>query len=257
MLPAVLRQLLSRTISESMNSDMSQEDAAFIKNSPYHLRISTLHNAFPHLQSLSLYMQATEHARIDGRLGSHDSDSILVAEILTTGEITYNQIDCYDPVDMESHHDMLSGKGDKQIVSARVLVIEDLSPGAIEALGTGFHLDPHIFYFHLGFDTRRSAMADLVDAVNENNIPVTWCMPSHAPDNFISVPVPCDLKPLSVRKLESGLQEDSTYSRQAYRPIAQIPGKEQDWEPPQRAFHRLSLVFPESEIETSEYHYSL
>ena len=78
-------------------------------------------------------------------------------------------------------------------------------------------------------------------------------MLSHAPDNFISVPVPCDLKPLKTRKLEGGLREDSTYSRQAYQPIAQIAGKEQDWEPPRRAFHRLSLVFTEADIETSEY----
>lgn len=195
---------------------------------------------------------------MDGRLGSHDSDSILTAEISKTGEVTYDRINCYDPDDVERHHDVLSGKGNSHTVSTRILVIEDLSPGAIEALGTGFRLDPHIFYFHLGFDTRRSAMMDLVDAVHENRIPVTWCMPSHTPENFISVPLPYDLKPLHVRKLEGRLREDSTYSRQAYRPIAQIPNKEQDWEPPQRSFHRLSLVFPgTTDIETSEHNLNL
>ncbi|KAF2266538.1 hypothetical protein CC78DRAFT_578251 [Lojkania enalia] len=203
-----------------MSSDKSQEQVDLVTNLPYYSRISTLHNDFPHLQSLSLYMQAIEHARMEGRLGSHDSDSILVAEVSTTGDVTYDRIDCYDLDDLHLHQDMLSGNGNQQAVSARILAIEDLSPGAIEALGTGFNLDPHVFYFHLGFDTRRSAMANLVDPVSENTIPVTWCMPNHAPNNFISVPVPCDLKPLSARKLESSLREDRTYSRQAYRPLA-------------------------------------
>ncbi len=95
-------------------------------------------------------------------------------------------------------------------------------------------------------------MRDLVDAANENEIPVTWCMPGHAPDNFISVSVPCDLKPLTNRKLEGGLKGDLAYSRQVYHPIARIRGKDQDWEPPQRAFYRLSLISPEATIETGK-----
>lgn len=250
----MLRQLLPRTVSkENTESDEMVHNDRFIKTGPYETHISTLHTEFPHLQSLSLYMQAIERARTNGRLGSHDSDSILAAEISSAGETTYHRIDCYDPTDVESYRDILSGKGDKQAVTARILVVEDLSPAAIEALGTGFNLDPHVFYFHLGFDTRRSAMADLVDAANENDIPVTWCMPSHAPDGFISVPVPCDLKPRRVRKLECGLQEDSTYSRQSYRPIAEVSSEDQAWDPPQRAFHRLSLAFPKSDIETGKY----
>lgn len=253
MLSAVLRNLFSQTVpTETMDSDMSQKDPDFIMNSPYYLRISTLHHDFSCLQSLSLYMRAIEIARTDGLLGSHDSDSILAAEILRAGEISYNQINCYDPADVKLHADMLSGKGDKQAISARIIVVEDLSPAAIEILGTRFNLNPHVFYFHLGFDARRSAMANLVDASNENQIPVTWCMPRHSPDDFISVPMPCDLKPTSALKLESGLKEDYTYSRQAYRPIVQIPGKEGEWDPPRRAFHRISLVFPKGEIETSK-----
>ncbi|OBT74293.1 hypothetical protein VF21_07382 [Pseudogymnoascus sp. 05NY08] len=249
MLPGMLRRLFSQSVStETMDSDTPLKDPDFIMNSPYYHRISTLHHNFPHLQSLSLYMHAIESARSDGLLGSHDSDSILAAEILKTGEISYNQIDCYNPADVESHSDILCGKGDKQTVSARIIVIEDLSPAAIEVLGTRFHLDPHMFYFHLGFDTKRSAMANLVDASNENKIPVTWCMPRHFPENFISVPMPCDLKPMSALKLESGLKEDLTYSRQAHRQIAQIPGKEREWDPPQRAFHRISLIFPKTDI---------
>lgn len=76
-------------------------------------------------------------------------------------------------------------------------------------------------------------------------------------DGFISVPVPvpvpCFLKLQRVRKLESGPQEDSTYSGQAYRPTASFPGKEDAWESPQRAFHRLGFVFAESEIETGKF----
>jgi hypothetical protein len=56
---------------------------------------------------------------------------------------------------------MLTGTGEASVVHSRVLIIEDLSPAAIEILGSGFDLDPHVFYFHLGFDTRRSAMVVL------------------------------------------------------------------------------------------------
>ncbi|OBT91041.1 hypothetical protein VE02_00131 [Pseudogymnoascus sp. 03VT05] len=216
MLSGMLRRLFSQTVStETMDLDTSLKDPDFIMNSPYYHRISTLHHNFPHLQSLSLYIYAIESARSDGLLASHDSDSILAAKILKTGEVS---------------------KGDKQIVSARIIVIEDLSPAAIEVLGTSFHLDPHMVYFHLGFGTRRSAMANLVDASNENKIPVTWCMPRHSPENFISVPMPCHLKPMSALQLESGLKEDLTYSRQAYRQIAQIPARRESGILPRELF---------------------
>lgn len=103
-----------------------------------------------------------------------------------------------------------------------LIIMGHLAPATIELIGSSFNLDPHVFYFHLGFDTRRSAMVDIIDPHRESSIPVIWCMPGHAPDNFISVPLPCDLKPISSRKPESGLPMSKTYIRQAYRRITDL-----------------------------------
>lgn len=103
-----------------------------------------------------------------------------------------------------------------------LIMMGHLAPATIELIGSSFNLDPHVFYFHLGFDTRRSAMVDIIDPHRESSIPVIWCMPGHAPDNFISVPLPCDLKPMSSRKPESGLPMSKTYIRQAYRRITDL-----------------------------------
>ena len=109
----MLRQLLSRTVSkENTESHEMLHNNRFSKTGPYETHISTLHIEFPHLQSLLLYMQAIERARTDRRLGSHDSDSILAAEISSAGETTYHRIDCYDHADVESYRDMLSRKID-------------------------------------------------------------------------------------------------------------------------------------------------
>jgi hypothetical protein len=68
--------------------------------------------------------------------------------------------------------------------------------------------------------------------------------------NYISIPVPCDLKPNSEPNLAHGLRKDSTYSRQIFREISEIKGKEDAWKAPKRAFQRLSLIFPKSDVET-------
>lgn len=230
----------------------SIDQRSSVTDLPYHRQIRSLHTHFPHLESLSLYSQECERARIAGQLGSDDSNSILAAEVSTSGDIVLHRINCYDHNELERYHDILTGAGESADVLARVLVIEDLSPAAIEILGAGFHLDPHVFYFHLGFDTRRSAMMDLIDPKRESSIPVTWCMPSHAPENFLSVPLPCDLKPSNARRHQKDLPAAMTYSRQAYRPITDFPGPRENWDPSQRAFHRLSLVFPPTKIETSK-----
>lgn len=58
-------------------------------------------------------------------------------------------------------------------------------------------------------------MVNLIDPKRESSIPVTWCMPNHAPENFISVPLPCDLKPFNARRLQNGLPMAMTNPRQA------------------------------------------
>ena len=148
---------------------------------------------------------------------------------------------------------MLTGTREASVVHSRILIIEDLSPAAIELLGSRFGLDPHVFYFHLGFDTRHSAMVDLIDRRREGAIPVTWCMPGHAPDDFISVPLPCDLKPFTSRMLKRGLPMSNTYLRQTYRRITDLHEPYENWDPLQRAFHRLSVVSARTEIETGKF----
>ncbi|RMJ22918.1 hypothetical protein PHISP_06203 [Aspergillus sp. HF37] len=217
---------------------------------PYHRHLRTLHARYPHLESVSLYSQECEKLRVTGQLGSHDSNSILAAEI-TNSDMAVHRINCYDSNEVDRYHEMLTGTGDTSVVRSRILVIEDLSPAAIELLGTRFNLDPHVFYFHLGFDTRRSAMVDLIDPKRENSIPVTWCMPGHVPENFISVPLPCDLKPFDARRAQGGLPMTLTYSRQAYRAITTLLEPQDNWDPPQRAFHRLSLICPQAKVETT------
>lgn len=100
-----------------------------------------------------------------------------------------------------------------------LIMMGHLAPATIELIGSSFNLDPPVFYFYLGFDTRRSAMVDIIDPHCESSIPVIWCMPGYALDNFISVPLPCDLKTMSSRKPESELPMSKTYIRQAYRRI--------------------------------------
>jgi len=249
--PILRKPLLQSSSDDSMASLSSKSlSSESTYTSPYHSVITSHHDAFPHLKSLSLYMEAINKARGDSRLGSFESDSILAVEFLRNGERQYTRIDCFDSDDIEQHSALLSGSGDKASIYARMLIVEDVSPGSIEALGNGFALDPHMFYYHLGFDTRRSAMLNLVSASSENAVPVTWCMPSHVPENYISIPIPCDLKPVCERSMASGLREDCTYSRQTFREIAHIEGKENLWEPPERAFQRLSLIFPKTDIET-------
>lgn len=250
MVLSFVRQLLAM---EKMPPQRPRDGRTVLANLPYHRQIRTLLENFPHLESLSLYSRECERLRVAGQLGSHDSNSILAAEISRSGHVEFHRIDCYDHNDVALHHDMLNGTGESSFIMSRILVIEDLSPAAIEILGAGFNLDPHIFYFHLGFDTRRSAMVDLIDPKRESSIPVTWCMPSHAPENFISVPLPCDLKPFHARRLKNGLPMSMTYSRQAYRPITEFSQSHEDWDPPRRAFHRLSLVSTKTEIETSTF----
>jgi hypothetical protein len=249
--PILRKPLLLSSSNDSMASSSSKSQSSESAcATPYHSVIKSHHDAFPHLKSLSLYMEAIHKAREDSRLGSFESDSILAVEFLRNGERQYTRIDCFDSDDIERHSSLLSGSGDNTSISSRILIVEDVSPGSIEALGNGFALDPHMFYYHLGFDTRRSAMLNLVSASSENAVPVTWCMPSHAPDDYISIPIPCDLKPACERNLSGGLREDCTYSRQTFREIAHIQGRENLWEPPERAFQRLSLIFPKTNIET-------
>ncbi len=110
-----------------MDSSIRKESSDFIKNSQYHALFEGLQQDLPLLRSLTMYMRAIEQERGAGQLGSHDSDSILAAEVSTAG-VTYTRISCYDPNDIEPHRDMLSGKGDTQKIRARVLVVEDVSP---------------------------------------------------------------------------------------------------------------------------------
>ena len=249
MVLAFLRQFFA---IERMDSQRPLEQGFSVKKLPYHQHIRTLHTHFPHLESLSVFSEECEKSRAEGQLGSHDSDSILSAEITKSGDVTIHRINTYDHRDLKHYSAMLTGTGDTSSVHSRVLIIEDLSPAAIEILGSGFNLDPHVFYFHLGFDTRRSAMVDLIDPLLEGSIPVTWCMPGHVPDDFISIPLPCDLKPFKSRMLKGGLPISRTYSRQVYRPITELHEPHEDWDPPQRAFHRVSVVSSRTEIETSK-----
>jgi hypothetical protein len=48
-----------------------------------------------------------------------------------------------------------------------LIMMGHLAPATIELIGSSFNLDPHVFYFHLGFDTRRSAMVDLIPIVRD------------------------------------------------------------------------------------------
>ena len=240
--------------TEKIDSRKLPECQSCAAMSPYHHYIRQLQPQFPHLEALSLYSEQCEKSRIAGNLGSHDSNSILAAEISQSDNVTYHRIDCYDPDDVAQHREILTGTGDGSSVRCRLLIIEDLSPAAIEILGSGFDLDPHIFYFHLGFDTRRSAMVDLIDPNRESTIPITWYMPSHAPEGLVSVPLPCDLKQFSARRVSKDLQVARTYSQQAYRPITTIPEPQESWDPPQRAFHRVSVISPTStKIETGQF----
>ena len=250
----VLSFLSQFFITEKMDPQQQQERDLFVSNLPYHCHISALYTHFPHLESLSLYSQKCEISRVAGKLGSHNSNSILVAEIDKAGNVILHRINCYNKNNLEDHHDMLTGTGDPSEVRSRVLIIEDLSPAAIEILGSSLNLDPHVFYFHLGFDTRRSAMVDLIDPDREKLIPVNWYMPSHGPEKFFNIPLPCDLKPFNLRQLKSGLQMCTTYSQQAYWPIADLLQPQGNWDPPQRAFHRISVIFPQTKIETGKFY---
>ena len=248
----LLRFFSPNSLSSTMKTSSTPPEIEPVTDLPYHRHIRRLHADFPHLRSLSLYSEAIERGRGKGQLGSHDSDSIIVAEICSNGDVLYDRIDCYDTADIDSHHEVLCGEGDAAKISSRILLVEDLSPSAIEALGTGFRLDPHVFYFHLGFDTRRSAMRDLVDPVRESMIPVTWYMPRHGPSDFVSVPIPCDLKSSLVCDSVPALSLDSTYARQTYSPLTKLSGSSKDWQAPYRAFHRLSMIFGQSQIKTGK-----
>lgn len=46
-----------------------------------------------------------------------------------SGDIVLHRINCY--------HEILTGTGDSSDVLSRVLIIEDLSPAAVETLGAG------------------------------------------------------------------------------------------------------------------------
>ena len=201
-----------------------------------------------------LYSDSIKKARGEATVGSHDSNSILAVEIPINGDPSFHRIDAYDSNDVKAHADMLSGKGNPRLIKTRLLLVEDLSPGAIEAIGVGFSLDPHVFYFHLGFDTRRSAMLNLIGSTGESKVPITWYFPNHGPENFISVSIPCDLKPQIGQQSEAANPEDrisadTTYARQAYRPISQVDTEHQT--AAKRAFHRISLAFAKTQIKTS------
>jgi hypothetical protein len=236
-----------------MDTARLPERPAGSESHSYYQTISRLQDDFPHLEALLLYKDATEKARQQATVGSQDSDSILVAELPSIGSPRFYQINAYDPDDIKKHEKMLSGKGDHHQLKSRLLLVEDLSPGAIEAIGAGFNLDPHVFYFHLGFDVRRSAMLDFADSRMEKRIPVQWYFPNHGPEDFVSVPLPCDLKPppSDTPSATGDIPVDKTYARQAYRPIAQLDG---EYEPAaRRGFHRISLAFTQTQIKTSEY----
>ena len=226
--------------------------ADFLTDTPYQKHVASLHDRYPHLEALSLYMEAIDRERLGGHLGSHDSDSILVMEAMGMYSTQYYRINCYDSEDVKKYQEVISRRGDPRSTKSRVIVVEDLSPAAIEVLGSSFNLDPHVFYHHLGFETRQSALAGLVDPEIEKSIPVAMCSASHVPVNFYSVPLPCDLK--STRQVGSipGLGPNTTYSRQVYQPMVRIEGSSKAWDPPQRAFHRLSIVIPDSGIETGK-----
>ena len=149
-----------------MNPPQQPDQRSYVTNSTYHQYIRTLHTKFPHLESLSLYSRECEKGRVAGKLGSRDSNSILVAEkLMSTGDVGLHRINCYDNDDLERYREVLTGIGNTSAIHSRVLIIEDLSPAAIEILGASLNLDPRVFYFHLGFDTRRSAMVDLIDEI--------------------------------------------------------------------------------------------
>lgn len=167
----VLSFFLRFRTAEKMDSQKLPECESWVTRSSYHRYINQLLPQFPHLEALSLYSEQCEKSRIAGNLGSHDSNSILAAEIIESNTVYYHRIDCYDPDDVSQHREILTGTGDRSTVRCRLLIVEDLSPAAIAILGSGFDLDPHVFYFHLGFDTRRSAMVDLIDPNRESAHP--------------------------------------------------------------------------------------
>lgn len=53
-----------------------------------------------------------------------------------------------------------------------LIMMGRLAPAIIELIGSSFNLDPHVFYFRLGFDTMRSAMVDIIDPHRESSLPV-------------------------------------------------------------------------------------
>jgi hypothetical protein len=215
----------------------------------YHKLLLGLIPQYPHLEALLLYAAAIEKAKETDERGSHDSDSLLAAEVAHDGTVSFNSINIYNPEHVKAHEEILSGTGSPHIVKERLLLVEDVSPGAIAALGTGFNLNPHVFYFHLGFDTRGSAMQALIDPTSEGKVPVTWYFPNHGPENFFSIPLQCDLSPAAGVGEAREDPLDKTYCRQSYHPVSQVRSENQP--AVSRGFHRISVAFAQTQIKTS------
>ncbi|KAG8428671.1 hypothetical protein J3459_002535 [Metarhizium acridum] len=122
-----------------MEAEQCVEQGPLVIDLPYHHYIRSLHTHFPHLEALSLYLEECEKSRASAQLGSHDSNSILLAEVANSGNTTIHRIDCYDHNDLDHYRDVFTGHGDTSVIRSRILVLEDLAPATIELLGSSFN----------------------------------------------------------------------------------------------------------------------
>jgi len=121
-----------------------KQDSSFEYRNTYDRSLVKLPPQYSHLKSLLLYSDAIENYMTKNERGLPDSDNILIAESATDGAVSSDSVNLYDSDNVKCHVPAFFGTGSSKVVKPRVLFVEDLLPGAIEAIGAGFNLNPHV-----------------------------------------------------------------------------------------------------------------
>jgi hypothetical protein len=172
--------------SPTMFNQIPPHSSWSIDNPPYCSYLESIQHVVPGVSDLvSLISAARSHINEFGH--RTPSQSYVPGEHIVVGEIParsfqtirWHDINCTDSDALTRHSQILSGTGSLEDTAARYLVMDDFSPKAIEVLGNGLSLDPHVFLKHLHQSIEGCAVENYHDFQNPLTGSARFVSPRH------------------------------------------------------------------------------
>ena len=121
------------------------------------------------------------------RLGTPESEGLIVADFYKDGSLHCHHVSISDDLQLDT------GSHGDSLVSSRLIISEDLSPRAIQQLGSAFNVPPEVFYDHLAI--RDNDFGDS-SGFDQKAFRVTSSQIRHAIaslDDTMSILIPCEM----------------------------------------------------------------